>query len=83
RLYDPIDRLGQFLNAYQSAAASLEKVAGLLAQEPGVPEPAVPRELPAARAELPGRQVDFDDVSFSYRTGGEVLPRFGLRLEAG
>ncbi|SCD90473.1 ATP-binding cassette, subfamily B [Streptomyces sp. TverLS-915] len=83
RLYDPIDRLGQFLNAYQSAAASLEKVAGLLAQEPGVPEPAVPRELPPARAGLPGRQVDFEDVSFSYRTGGEVLPRFGLRLDAG
>ncbi|NJA60457.1 ABC transporter ATP-binding protein [Streptomyces sp. NEAU-H3] len=83
RLYDPIDRLGQFLNAYQSAAASLEKVAGLLAQEPGVPEPAVPRELPPARAGLPGRQVDFEGVSFSYRTGGEVLPRFGLRLDAG
>src|SRR5690606_39892523 len=30
RLYDPIDRLGMFLNAYQSAAASLEKIAGLL-----------------------------------------------------
>ncbi|NED05294.1 ABC transporter ATP-binding protein, partial [Streptomyces sp. SID6648] len=32
RLYDPIDRLGMFLNSYQSAAASLEKIAGLLAQ---------------------------------------------------
>ncbi len=26
RLYDPIDRLGMFLNSYQSAAASLEKI---------------------------------------------------------
>ena len=34
RLYDPIDRLGMFLNSYQSAAASLEKIAGLLAQTP-------------------------------------------------
>lgn len=57
RLYDPIDRLGMFLNSYQSAAASLEKIAGLLAQTPSVPEPATPsssrhlnRTSPAARS---------------------------------
>ncbi|MEU2899082.1 ABC transporter ATP-binding protein [Streptomyces sp. NPDC001273] len=83
RLYDPIDRLGMFLNSYQSAAASLEKIAGLLAQVPSVPEPAAPRELPERRTGLPGREVVFDDVRFAYRTGGEVLPRFGLRLPAG
>ncbi|MFF9063630.1 ABC transporter ATP-binding protein [Streptomyces sp. NPDC101213] len=83
RLYDPIDRLGMFLNSYQSAAASLEKIAGLLAQEPSVPEPAVPRELPARRSGLPGREVVFDGVGFGYRTGGEVLPRFDLTLPAG
>ncbi|MFF1277797.1 ABC transporter ATP-binding protein [Streptomyces marokkonensis] len=83
RLYDPIDRLGMFLNSYQSAAASLEKIAGLLAQTPSVPEPSAPRELPGRRAGLPGRDVVFDDVRFAYRTGGEVLPRFGLTLPAG
>ncbi|MFE7986512.1 ABC transporter ATP-binding protein [Streptomyces cellulosae] len=83
RLYDPIDRLGMFLNSYQSAAASLEKIAGLLAQTPSVPEPAAPRELPERRSGLPGREVVFDDVRFAYRTGGEVLPRFGLTLPAG
>ncbi|WP_328224047.1 ABC transporter ATP-binding protein [Streptomyces sp. NBC_00310] len=83
RLYDPIDRLGMFLNSYQSAAASLEKIAGLLAQAPTVPEPAAPRELPAAASELPGREVVFDEVRFAYRTGGEVLPRFDLTLAAG
>ncbi|MEU0914466.1 ABC transporter ATP-binding protein [Streptomyces althioticus] len=83
RLYDPIDRLGMFLNSYQSAAASLEKIAGLLAQTPSVPEPATPRELPGRRSGLPGREVVFDDVRFAYRTGGEVLPRFGLTLPAG
>ncbi|MEV5251401.1 ABC transporter ATP-binding protein [Streptomyces werraensis] len=83
RLYDPIDRLGMFLNSYQSAAASLEKIAGLLAQSPSVPEPAAPRELPGRRSGLPGREVVFDDVRFAYRTGGEVLPRFGLTLPAG
>ncbi|MFI2380468.1 ABC transporter ATP-binding protein [Streptomyces sp. NPDC018964] len=83
RLYDPIDRLGMFLNSYQSAAASLEKIAGLLAQTPSVPEPTSPRELPERRSGLPGREVVFDDVRFAYRTGGEVLPRFGLTLPAG
>ncbi|MEU4010547.1 ABC transporter ATP-binding protein [Streptomyces pseudogriseolus] len=83
RLYDPIDRLGMFLNSYQSAAASLEKIAGLLAQTPSVPEPTSPRELPERRPGLPGREVVFADVRFAYRTGGEVLPRFGLTLPAG
>ncbi|TVL94238.1 ABC transporter ATP-binding protein [Streptomyces sp. SAJ15] len=83
RLYDPIDRLGMFLNSYQSAAASLEKIAGLLAQRPSVPEPAAPRELPERPAGHPGREVVFEDVRFAYRTGGEVLPRFALTLPAG
>ncbi|MGV9882360.1 ABC transporter ATP-binding protein [Streptomyces sp. NPDC003006] len=85
RLYDPIDRLGMFLNSYQSAAASLEKIAGLLAQTPTVPEPeaAAARPLPASDAAHPGREVRFDGVRFAYRTGGEVLPRFDLTLPAG
>ncbi|MGQ4386053.1 ABC transporter ATP-binding protein [Streptomyces sp. SAS_270] len=83
RLYDPIDRLAMFLNSYQSAAASLEKIAGLLAQTPSVPEPSAPRPLPALESEHPGREVVFDDVRFAYRTGGEVLPRFSLTLPAG
>ncbi|MFI1394825.1 ABC transporter ATP-binding protein [Streptomyces sp. NPDC020681] len=83
RLYDPIDRLGMFLNSYQSAAASMEKIAGLLAQVPSVQEAQEPRELPALASDHPGREVVFDDVRFAYRTGGEVLPRFGLTIPAG
>ncbi|MFF4489244.1 ABC transporter ATP-binding protein [Streptomyces sp. NPDC001544] len=83
RLYDPIDRLGMFLNSYQSAAASLEKIAGLLAQTPSVPEPSRPKELPVRQGEHPGREVVFDGVRFAYRTGGEVLPRFDLTIPAG
>nr|WBO80461.1 ABC transporter ATP-binding protein/permease [Streptomyces sp. SBE_14.2] len=83
RLYDPIDRLAMFLNSYQSAAASLEKIAGLLAQTPSVPEPANPKELPVRESQHPGREVVFDGVRFAYRTGGEVLPTFDLTLPAG
>ncbi|MFD3411956.1 ABC transporter ATP-binding protein [Streptomyces cyaneofuscatus] len=83
RLYDPIDRLGMFLNSYQSAAASLEKIAGLLAQTPTVPVAADPKELPSRPDDRPGREVVFDGVRFAYRTGGEVLPTFDLRIPAG
>jgi ATP-binding cassette subfamily B protein len=83
RLYDPIDRLGMFLNSYQSAAASLEKIAGLLAQRPSVPEPAEPKPLPERDPAHPGRDVVFEGVRFAYRTGGDVLPSFDLTLPAG
>ncbi|MFB7709706.1 ABC transporter ATP-binding protein [Streptomyces sp. NPDC056105] len=83
RLYDPIDRLAMFLNSYESAAASLRKIAGLLHQTPTVPEPSSPRDLPELAGDRPGREVVFDQVSFGYRTGGEVLPRFDLTLPAG
>ncbi|WP_171166368.1 ABC transporter ATP-binding protein [Streptomyces sp. I05A-00742] len=83
RLYDPVDQIGMFLNSYQSAAASLEKIAGLLAQRPTVPEPEHPAALPARPADRPGSEVVFKGVSFAYRTGGEVLPPFDLTLAAG
>ncbi|MER6630125.1 ABC transporter ATP-binding protein [Streptomyces sp. NPDC000987] len=83
RLYDPIDRLGMFLNSWQSAAASLEKIAGLLAQTPSVPEPSAPVGLPPLAGEQPGREVVFEGVRFGYRSGGEVLPRFDLTVPAG
>ncbi|MCE3551957.1 ABC transporter ATP-binding protein [Pseudonocardia sp. RS11V-5] len=47
RFYDPLDQLAQFMNAYQSAAAALEKLASVLETPIGVPEPAHPRALPA------------------------------------
>lgn len=73
RLYDPIDQLAMFLNSYQSAAAALEKIAGLLAHEPTVAEPAAPAELPQAAGK--GREVRFEETRFAYRTGKQVLPR--------
>ncbi|MBL1065395.1 ABC transporter ATP-binding protein [Streptomyces sp. 7-21] len=83
RLYDPLDRFAMILNNYQSAAASLEKIAGLLCQRPDVPEPERPARLPELSGSTRGREVVFDNVRFAYRTGGEVLPRFSLRIPAG
>ena len=84
RLFDPIDQLAMFVNSYQSAAAALEKIAGLLAHEPSVPESAEPVSLPAQPEGGPaGRRLLFEQVGFSYRTGKQVLPVFTLDVPSG
>jgi ATP-binding cassette subfamily B protein len=83
QLYDNPLKLGGVADAYQSAAASLEKIAALLAQQPTVPEPPTPRPLPPPAAQSPGRSVTFENVSFAYPTGGEALSGFNLYIPAG
>src|SRR5918998_582648 len=81
RFYDPLDDLAQFFNAYQSAAAALEKIASVLDTPVGVPEPARPVPLPRkVRGEL-----EFDRVRFAYQRAPDrtVLPEFSLRVPAG
>jgi len=46
RFFDPLQDLSQFYNSFQSAAASLEKISGVLDEPPAVPEPADPVALP-------------------------------------
>jgi ABC-type multidrug transport system fused ATPase/permease subunit len=47
RFFDPLQDVSQFYNSFQGAASALEKISGVLEEEPAVPEPATPRELPA------------------------------------
>src|SRR5215510_534408 len=39
RFFEPMQELSQFYNALQSATAALEKLSGVLQEEPDVPEP--------------------------------------------
>ncbi len=78
RMYDPLDELAMFYNSYQSAAAALEKLSGLLEEVPAVAEPLHPVPLP----EVSGR-VTFQGVQFAYHPAVEVLPVFDLELPAG
>lgn len=78
RFFFPIQQLGMFYNGFQSAAAALEKVSGLLAEEPTVVEPKQPVPLPAARGEL-----RLDHVRFQYGDGPVVLPDLDLTIPAG
>ena len=64
RMYDPLDELAMFYNTYQSAAAALEKISGLLEEVPAVPEPADP--VPLAGGGAIAGDVRFDGVAFSY-----------------
>ena len=75
--FGPIEEVAMFLNSYQSATAALEKVSGVLEEEPTVREPATPTNLPKARGDL-----DFQDVSFGYTSGRTVLADCSLRIPA-
>ncbi|MGW4844952.1 ABC transporter ATP-binding protein [Nocardia brasiliensis] len=75
--YGPLDELAQVFNSYQSAAAALEKISGVLEEEPSVREPADPVSLTKATG-----AVRMDRVSFGYGER-EVLPEFTLDIPAG
>jgi ATP-binding cassette subfamily B protein len=51
RFFDPLQDLSQFYNSFQSAAAALEKISGVLDEPPAVPEPAHPVPLPPRRSQ--------------------------------
>jgi ATP-binding cassette, subfamily B, bacterial len=80
RFFDPLQDLSQFYNSFQSAAAALEKISGVLEEEPAVPEPADPARLPGRAGR--GREVRFESVRFGYR-GSDVLPGLDLTIPAG
>jgi ATP-binding cassette, subfamily B, bacterial len=85
RFFDPLQDVSQFYNTFQSAASGLEKLSGVLDQEPSVPEPVSPGELPGrepATAEGSGRRVRFEAVTFGYRDN-VVLPGLDLDIPAG
>lgn len=76
--YEPLDHLAQVFNAYQAAAASLERISGVLEEKPSVPEPEVPVTLSTAAGAL-----RLDRVSFGYDPAHPVLPEFSLDIPAG
>ncbi|PKV78443.1 ABC transporter ATP-binding protein [Nocardia fluminea] len=77
QFYGPLDELAQVFNSYQSAAAALEKISGVLEEEPAVAEPDRPVALERASG-----AVRMDKVWFGYNTTS-VLPEFDLEIPAG
>nr|WP_193570914.1 ABC transporter ATP-binding protein [Diaminobutyricibacter tongyongensis] len=78
RFFDPMEEMAMFYNSYQSAAAALEKISGVLEEEPTVPDPVQPVDLWESRG-----HVFFDDVQFAYKKDRVILPDFTLDIPAG
>jgi len=77
--FDPLQDVSQFYNSFQGAASALEKISGVLEEEPSVAEPVLPAGLATAAS---GRRVRFESVRFGYRKT-VVLPGFDLDIPAG
>ncbi|WP_230486692.1 ABC transporter ATP-binding protein [Nocardioides anomalus] len=78
QFFEPMMEISQFYNTFQSASAALDKLAGVLAEEPSVPEPATPHRLEHVRG-----AVTFEHVGFSYVDNRPVLPDLDLVVPAG
>ncbi len=70
--FEPMQEISQFYNTFQSASAALEKLSGVLEEQPEVEEPEQPVPLPVATGE-----IRFDDVSFAYVAESPVLAETG------
>ncbi|HXW46396.1 MAG TPA: ABC transporter transmembrane domain-containing protein, partial [Streptosporangiaceae bacterium] len=83
RFFDPLIDLSQFYSSFQSAGAALEKISGVLDEDPAVPEPVSPVSLPASQGRPgSGREVRFEAVRFGYRKA-TVLPELDLTIPPG
>ena len=78
QFFEPMQEISQFYNTFQSASAALEKLSGVLEEEPDVREPEQPVALPEARGD-----VRLESVTFSYVEGRPVLPGLDLSIPAG
>jgi len=76
--FDPVQQLSQLYNTFLSAAAALDKIVGVLDQQPEV------QDRPgAAELERIAGHVRFEGVRFTYGRGDEVLHGLDLDVPAG
>ncbi|QYH35440.1 ABC transporter ATP-binding protein [Salinibacterium sp. M195] len=78
QFFAPAQEMAMFYNSYQSAAAALEKISGVLEEKPTVADPTTPIDLRKASG-----TVKFDGVEFAYNADKVILPKFDLELPAG
>jgi ABC-type multidrug transport system fused ATPase/permease subunit len=76
--FEPMQEISQFFNTFQSASSALEKLAGVLAERPGIKDPTEPVHLKSVRGE-----ISFDDVRFGYSPDRPVLPGLTVTVPAG
>ncbi len=90
RFFEPMQDLSQFYNLFQAAVAALEKLSGVLDEEPDVAEPGRPVALDGVDNDdgvvehdpRTGHEIRLDDVTFAYGAT-EVLHGVDLAIPAG
>ena len=76
--FEPMQEISQFFNTFQSASSALEKIAGVLARQPAIADPAQPLRPGQVRGE-----IGLHDVDFGYLAEHPVLSEFTLTVPAG
>ena len=76
--FDPVQQLSQLYNTFLSATAALDKIIGVLDQQPEVQDRPGAHDLPAISGD-----VRFENVRFAYGRGDEVLHGLDLDVPAG
>src|SRR5213082_2608675 len=76
--FDPVQQLSQLYNTFLSAAAALDKIIGVLDEEPEIVDRPGAQPLPHIQG-----HVRFEDVHFAYGRGDEVLHGIDLDVPAG
>lgn len=77
--FEPMQEISQFFNTFQSAASALEKLAGVLAEEPAIKDP----QHPVSPARPVRGEIAFHGVQFAYVPGRPVIPELTLTVPAG
>lgn len=78
QFFDPVTEIMMFANQLQGATSALEKISGVLEEEPTLSDPAKPVAIDGAKG-----HIQLDGVTFSYGEGEPVLPRIDLDIPAG
>ncbi len=76
--FDPIQQLSQLYTTYQAGMAALDKIFGLLDEEPDVADRPGAIDLPVLRGE-----IRFEDVTFGYGDDAPALSHVTLEVPPG
>ncbi|MCL1995967.1 MAG: ABC transporter ATP-binding protein/permease [Defluviitaleaceae bacterium] len=89
-MFEPIMQMARVFSEIQSAQASAERTIGLIDTEPDISDtPEVVEKYGSLLHPKPENwpvlqgDIVFDNVSFSYKTGEQVLENFNLHIKAG
>jgi putative ABC transport system ATP-binding protein len=77
-LIEPIQRLVETIDQAQSAGAGLRKILGIIDTPVSIPDPIDGAELPDSAL-----SVSFDDVTFAYPGGPNILTSVTIDIDAG